>query len=177
MLVVALLDDRCHRAREADAVATHEQRLLLAVLVEEARVERLGVLGAELEDVADLDCRGEGERAAAVRADIALSGFAHVGELRLEVASGLDPAQMPAVAVRAGHELPDAERLVGHDAPLEPDRAERPTTCAERVADLFVGCGTRLRAERGVELRRLDAVVAADEREHDAGVRGHRHRL
>ncbi len=41
--------------------------------------------------------------------------LADVGEARLEVAAGLDAAQVPAVAVRAGDELALAQRLVGDD--------------------------------------------------------------
>ena len=57
LVVVMLLDDRRHRPRRADAVAAHDERLLLAVLVEERRAERDGVERAELEDVAELDRR------------------------------------------------------------------------------------------------------------------------
>ena len=102
------------------------------------------------------------QRAAAVRAAVALGRLAQVGEARLEVAPRLDAAQVPAVAVRAGDELPVAQRLVGDDLALEADRAERAAARAERGADLLVGRRARRQAERGVELRRLDAVVAAD---------------
>ena len=48
---IAAADD----ARDADAVAAHLHRLRGALLVEERGLHRLGVLGAQLEDVADLD--------------------------------------------------------------------------------------------------------------------------
>ena len=51
---------------------------VLAVLVEHREAERLGVLAAELEDVADLDAAGDLERAAARRARVAV---AHLGRL------------------------------------------------------------------------------------------------
>ena len=57
MLVGELLDGRGDDACRADAVGAHPDRLLVAVLVEVARAQRLGVAGAELEDVADLDRR------------------------------------------------------------------------------------------------------------------------
>ena len=95
-------------------------------------------------------------------------GRAQVGESRLEVAPGFDAAQMPAVAVGAGDELTLAQRLVGDDPPLEADRPERAAARAEGLADLVLGRRPRPHAERGIELRGLDAVVAADEREHDA---------
>ena len=66
VLVVVLLDDRGDDARHADAVAAHHHRVLRrrrsSVYV---RVERLGVLGAELEHVTDLDAAVD--RAAARR--------------------------------------------------------------------------------------------------------------
>ena len=77
--------------------------------------ERLGVPRAELEDVADLDRGRELQRAAAVRAGVVFGRLAQIGEPRLEVAPRLDAAQMPAVAVGAGDELPVAQGLVGDD--------------------------------------------------------------
>ena len=65
---MALLDDRLQGAGDADAVAAHDRGLLLAGFVEEQRVERLAVLGAELEDVADLDGAADLERLAALGA-------------------------------------------------------------------------------------------------------------
>ena len=53
------------RAGHADAVRAHRDDLLLAVLVEHVETERLGVLAAELEDVADLDAAGHLQRGAA----------------------------------------------------------------------------------------------------------------
>ena len=55
VLVVVLLDGRGDDARDADAVAAHLGRLLLAVDVEEGHAHGLRVLRAEEEDVADLD--------------------------------------------------------------------------------------------------------------------------
>src|SRR5689334_14557290 len=104
LLVVPLLDDRGQHAGRADAVAAAEQRLLLAVLVQERRVERLRVERAEVEDMAHLDGSAELQRAAALRAAVALAGVAEVGEARLIVAAGSDAAQVPAVAVRARDE-------------------------------------------------------------------------
>src|SRR6478672_2088238 len=71
-LVVSLLDDRRHHAGRADAVAAHDQRPLLPVLVEEVRVERLREPRLELEDVPHLDRRLETESAAAVRTGVPL---------------------------------------------------------------------------------------------------------
>ena len=88
----------------------------------------------------------------------------------LEVAAVLDAAQVPAGAVRAGDELALAQRLVGDDLAREADRAERAGVGAERLpgSPPPSPAGSRRRARR--ELRLLEPVVAADEREHDRAV-------
>ena len=81
MLVVVLLHDGSERARHAHAVATHDKRLLLAVLVHKGGTHGLGVLGAQLEDLGDLDAASGRERLAAVRAGIAGNNGDQVGPL------------------------------------------------------------------------------------------------
>ena len=71
MLVVVLLHDGSKRAGHAHAVATHDKRLLLAVLVHKGGAHGLGILGTQLEDLRDLDAASSRERLAAVRAGIA----------------------------------------------------------------------------------------------------------
>ena len=78
-LVVLLLDGRAQDAGHADAVAAHLEVLGLAVLVEESCVHRLRVLGAEVEDMADLDAALDRQHALAVRRRIALDDIAQVG--------------------------------------------------------------------------------------------------
>jgi hypothetical protein len=63
VLVVVLLDDGRQRAGDADAVAAHLEGLLDAVLVGEGGAHGLGVLGAQLEDLAHLDATRSLERA------------------------------------------------------------------------------------------------------------------
>ena len=61
---------------------------------------------------------------------------------------------------------------------LEPDRAERAALRAEARHDLVVGRRPKVGAERRLELRLLEAVVTAEEREHErAVVLDDRHRL
>src|ERR1051325_8772628 len=83
VLVVVLLDDRRHDAARTDAVTPAEKGLLLAVLVEEGRPERLRVEAPEVEDVPDLDRGAEDERTAAHGATVALLRLPQVGEARL----------------------------------------------------------------------------------------------
>ena len=105
-----------------------------------------------------------------VDAAVALVRHAQVGEARLEVAARLDAAEVPAGAVRAGDELPFAQRLVGDDLAVEADGPERARVGAERGADLVLGRRPHVLAERGDQLGELEPVVAADEREHDRAV-------
>ena len=74
VVVVVLLDGRGQGAGYADAVAAHNHVLLLSVLIEIGAVHGLGVLGAELEEMADLNALGELKPASAVRADYHLPG-------------------------------------------------------------------------------------------------------
>src|SRR5207237_6709988 len=97
--------------------------------------------------------------------------LADVGNTRLEVAPVLDAAQVPAGAVCAGDELARAQRLVGDHVALEADGAERARVCAESGADLLLGRRAEIGAQGGGELRRLEPVVAAHEREDDGAVR------
>ncbi len=146
---MALLDGGRHDARRADAVAAADQRLLRAVLVEERRAERRRSSAIlELEDVADLDRGLEAKRAAADGARVVLPSLADVREARRVVAPRLDAEQVPAVAVRAGDELPLAQRLVCDDLDVDPDRPERASTGSERRADLVVRRGSVVARER-----------------------------
>ena len=85
--------------------------------VEEQRVERLAVLGAELEDVADFDGALDLERLAAFGAGLARLHEAQVRPVRdLDVAPDGDVAQVEAVLVGAGGHLGGvAQALVGID--------------------------------------------------------------
>ena len=81
MLVVVLLHDGSERAGHTNAVAAHDERLLLAVLVHKGGTHGLGILGAQLEDLRDLDAAGSGERLAAVRAGVAGDNADQIGPL------------------------------------------------------------------------------------------------
>src|SRR5204862_7259796 len=117
------------------------------------------------------------ELAAAFRARIAGVRLADVGEPRVVVAPGLDPAQMPPVAVRAGDELALAQRLIGDDVDRHSERTERPAARAVDGPDLLVGRGTVGLAERRHELLLVEAVVAADQRQYRPLRHHHGHRL
>src|SRR5207244_2590103 len=110
----------------SDAVRPHHDRPLGAVLVQNARTKSLRILGAELEDVSDLDRGPELQRAAAHRTPVTFFGDAKICKPGVKVSAVLDTLQVPARPVGARHELTPAKRLVGDDLALEPDGAERP---------------------------------------------------
>src|SRR5262245_60351533 len=177
-LVVPLLDRGRHHSPGADAVAAADERFLPPAFIEERRLEAGAVLGGEVEDVPDLDRRLERERAATLRAAIALERLAEVGERGLVVAPGLDAAEMEAVSVRAGDELALVQCQIGEHLALEADRAKRTARRTEGGTDLLVGRRPGTGLQRREELRLRQPVVAANQRQHDATVVGrHRHRL
>ena len=103
--------------RHADAVATHHHRVLLALLVGVVRVERLGVLRADLEDVPDLDAAVDAKRLAATRARVARSTIA-ISAHSVDVKSRPSTASLDVVVdlVRAGDPTERrAHRRVGDD--------------------------------------------------------------
>src|SRR5436305_2657007 len=136
LLVVVLFDHRCHRPRRADPVAAHHDRMLPARLVQVRCLERHRVIGAQFEDVPNLDRRLDVEPSSAPRAGVPLLDLPEVGPgAGLPVAARLGPDEVPAVAVRPGHVLPLTEELVGPDLAREPGRAGRAPAPPERSAD------------------------------------------
>ena len=91
--------------------------------------------------MADLDRGLEAERAAAVRAAVALLGSRRSAKRGSKSRPASTPRRCQPVAVRAGDELALAQRLVGDHLALEANRAERPRVRAEGRADLLVGGG------------------------------------
>src|SRR5262249_30804216 len=110
-LVVELFGDHGHQARHADAVRTHGQPYRLAVLAEHVRGERVGVLAAELEDVADLEaaCRHEPTRAVGGRVAVPYLGGLD-GAVGDEITTGDQTHDVLARLVGAG----DPGRAVHH---------------------------------------------------------------
>ena len=122
--MVALGDAR-DGARDPDAVRAHDHGAQLAVLVEHLEVERLGVLGAELEDVPHLDAAGRLQAVPARGAGVAVAHLRGLdGAVGGEVAPGDEVDDVPARLVGTGHprraladprveQVADAGRLVG----------------------------------------------------------------
>src|SRR5690606_35539898 len=103
LVVVGLLDDGGDHAGDPDAVGAHGDPLGLAVRAERVHLEGVGVLAAQLEEVADLDAARAVQGAAAVRRGVAV---AHVGDVehavRGEVPAADQVDHVVVALVRAG---------------------------------------------------------------------------
>ena len=133
LLVAGALGDRGDGAGDPDPVGAHGHRDELAVLVEHLEPERLGVLPAELEDVAHLDAAGQLQRSGPVRGRVA---GPDLGGLDRPVGGEVPPAgQLEHVPAR----------LVGAGQP--PGARTHPRV--DQVADLRRAVRTRARSVRG----------------------------
>jgi hypothetical protein len=168
------LDAGRHRPLDADAVGTHDRLDRLAVRARDGDVQRVGVLVAELEDVADLDALDDLERAAAADARLPRLGRPQVGPVGDgDVPGHVHPAQVHVVGVGAGHHAgPVPQREVGDDRPVgDADRAERARVGAERGEDLVRLGRTDRDGAGGVdELLLLERVVAAEQDQRELAV-------
>ena len=142
MLVIVLLHDGSKRAGHAHAVATHDKWLLLSVLVHKGGTHGLGVLGAQLENLGDLDTASSRERLAAARAGIAGNDGNQVGPLvDGKVALGASTGKVIIDLVGAtGPLLGLAQALVAHqtDALGQIDRSDKALVKTVRLK-LLVG--------------------------------------
>src|SRR6185503_20366896 len=120
VLVVALLNDGLEGAGNSNPVTAHDAELALAGIVEEERVERLAVFGAELEEMPDLDGAADFERFAAFGTRFARVDSAKVGPLRdLDIALHRDIVDVKPVFIRPGrHAVGTAQPFVGVHRPL-----------------------------------------------------------
>ena len=101
--VVVQLDGRSENALDTYSVAPHDDRYVGSIRKQNSRAHALGVLGSELEDVADLDRFEDVKRAAAVRAGLA--GFDRAKArpfVNFDVAIDRHSAKVVVVLVRAG---------------------------------------------------------------------------
>ncbi len=163
-LVVVLLDRRGDDARDADAVTAHFHRLLFAGFVEKRAFQRRGILGAQLEDMADFDAAADVERALAVGAQVAGDDIADVGNhgrLR-QIAAPVDTGVMLAVLVCAADEIAGGGRRAVDNhgkasGVFHIERAERSEPGIEHRAHFSFGGGLQWR-QQVRQFRRLDLV-------------------
>ena len=144
----------------------------LAVLVEHPEVERIGVLAAELEDVAHLDAAGRLQHAAvAVRAGVAVADLGGLdGAVGREVAAGDDVERVAAGRVGARH---PAGPLGDPGVDDEPDAGGRlgPERPGTDVALHQGGVLAHLGLVHGLDLDRLE--LALEPLLVDLAVAGH----
>src|SRR5919197_4966444 len=101
----------------------------------------------------------------AVRTCVSCANFSQVGEAGLEVAAGLDAAEVNVVAVRPYDILAFAERLVGDHVDRGADRPDRAAVRSEGGADLLRLCRPEGLAQHLEQLHLVEAVVTTDQRE------------
>ena len=175
-----LLDRRRRRAADTEAVAAHLRRAELALLVAEGAVHLLGVRGAQLEDVADLDAPRDAEYAgAAARAGVGGLGGHHVDPFERTRARHVPvPAHGDEVLVAGVGAADEAgertRRLVDHQAHLgrKADRTREAERTARRRRHLLGRSEPQPEAAQHVQ--QLDFVhlaVAADRNRRQAVVR------
>ena len=165
MFVVVLLHNGSKRAGHTNAVATHDERLLLAVLVHKGGTHGLGVLGAQLEDLRDLDAAGSRERLAAVRAGIAGNDGDQICPLidgKVALGAGTGKVIIDLVGT-AGPLLGLAQALVTHqtDALGQVNRSDKALVQAVRLK-LLVGHHAIALAKDMLGLAIVELVVARD---------------
>ena len=164
-----LLHRRGHEARDADAVAAHDDGLLLLLLVEVHGAHLGGVVRAQDEDVARLDALVRREPPVlAAGARVALGREAHVDDLALVVAADEDRDVVVVGLVGARRASADERRrAVDEDATLEAHRAREPDVRARRLLHVGLAGEEHLgHAEGAREADLVDLVVAADD-DHD----------
>ena len=161
-------------ARDADAVAAHLDRLLLAVGVEEGRAHRLAVLGAEVEDLADLDAAVALEDAVRRSAGSGRPARACAGRRSARPGrsrSWSTPTRCWSVALApaTAPRMP-RERAIGEDADAQADRAGEADRRAGHAArpSRSSASVTALAAERLLQLGLAELVVAAHQRRDHA---------
>ncbi len=154
-VVVVALGNAGDRAADPDAVAAHDDRRQPPARVEDLEVERLGVLAAQLEDVAHLDPACGLQALAAGRAGVAVT---HLGGLDDavwdEVTSGDQVEGVVAVGVAAGH----------------PDRPRDNAGVDEEAHARCAGRAQRLRSHVALDQRRVCREVRLGERLDGGGL-------
>ena len=141
--------------------------MAVSLLILHVGVEDLRVLGAELEDVADLDALPHLELASADRAWLTTGHLTQVRPLaHRDVAGDVDPAIVPVVLVGPrGHVHPALQGEVGdHPMVAHTDRTETPRVGAKHLSDHLRLGRAPLRTGRGIEeLLLLETMIAAEQ--------------
>ncbi len=168
------LHDRRHVALETDAVGAHRHDPFGAHFVEHGHPQRLGVLPAQLEDVAHLDGTEHFEGLAALPTGLPGGHLAHVHPLRhRNVSLHVHSPQMEVVLVRAGHQIrASPQRLVRqHGHRRHRNGAQTPRICAEQFSHLVGVSGPYLQGVSCIgQLLLLEGMVAPEQHQRDLSV-------
>ena len=182
VLIVVLLDDGGQGAGHAHAVAAHDERLLLAVLVHKGGVHGAGVLVAKLEHLRDLDAARALELHAALRAAVAGLDGDDVGPLvDLEVLAKLRAHVVIAILVGADDPLRHRLQAICRDDERILGQADRAHGTLVQAVGLHVLVGEDGEAAGGAGRLLLVHLMIAGNEQHDelalvvlAGERLHR---
>ena len=170
LCIVVLLDRGRGGPTHADPIAAHHHHLLPALLVEVERLHLLAILGAQHEDVADLDAADDARGFGAPRTGVAGDGIAQIGvTVRREIAAGRDVHPVGARRISPNDDIGQTlHRQIGNERhALESDG---PGESHRRAAKLLhrgrIGHRQVRRAKDFLHLDLVNDVVAADQNGH-----------
>ena len=138
--------------------------------VQVGAVHGLGVLAAQLENVADFDAATQRQRAFAVRAGVAFDGVAQVGDGGFgQVASKIDASQMKAVGIgttdKIGHH---GDGAVGDNGNAESDRADGARAAADHITQAGVAGEADFLTDNFGGLDFIELVIATQQQRNRA---------
>ena len=162
---MALLNGGGQAARDAPAVAAHDEGLLGAVLGHVGGVHGVRVLGSQFEDLTDLDAARKLKRLAAQGAGIAFSNLAELAPgVYREIMTKLGTHEMEAVLVGTDHPSGNVGQAgVGGDLHAF-GKADGAHGALDQARVLHLVVGKRLEAaDKLACLKLVDLVIAGDE--------------
>ncbi len=170
---MVLLHSRSGQAGHANAIATHFELAGLAVLGQEGGLHRLGVLGAQVEHVADLDTALNGQLALAVWREVAGDHIAQIGDHRRlgQVTAPVHTGQVVVGLVGTADPVGHHGHVAVHhqlDGLLQADRAQVTGLAAKVFFNLADGRKTEV--GQALDLADLDLVhvmVTAQQQQPD----------
>ena len=174
IIVMVLLDASGEEASDSDAVASHDDGALFAILRRKVRAERLAVSRSKLEDMSDFDSAPRRHWRTALRAQVAHLGQGNVRhDVSLEVSTVVGVPQVVAVFVGADHEVCSRQHRVVRDDPNPVYPNWRRGSRHQSSAGDFVLGGDSEIGGRVQGIRKLDLVhvqITANDYKHEFAV-------
>ena len=178
---IMILLDRCRRCpANTNTVTAHYNIIVFSVRIEEGRLHRFGVFGAEFEDMPNLDPAGIEITPPTFRTTITSLGVTQIGKLlNLEIALEINPFEMDLLLIAADTDIAHIlQGIIGVDRQLETDRTgetERPTG---RLNNLRRGGEfNHRRAEQIFYFRFIELMVTTDQHRNQLFIGRDNHRL